>query len=80
MITAFIMDAKNTSSNKFTFDAPIDLNTSHKKDIDVQNNPRDCLQNLTPWRHSDTSDQLSGNLCPITSFWSMQITCNAHTS
>ena len=42
---------KNKNSDKFTSDAPIDLKASHKKDIDMKNDPCDFLQNLTPWRH-----------------------------
>ena len=42
---------KNKNSDKFTFDAPINLKTSHKEDIDMKNDPCDFFQNLTPWRH-----------------------------
>ena len=42
---------KNKNSNKFTFDAPINLKFSHKQDIDMKNDPCDFLQNLTSWRH-----------------------------
>ena len=42
---------KNKNSNKFTFDAPIDMKILHKEDIDTKNHPCDFISNLTPWRH-----------------------------
>ena len=42
---------KKKNSDKLGFDAPIDLKTLHKEDIDMKNNHYDFLQNLTPWRH-----------------------------
>ena len=42
---------KNENSNKFTFDAPINLKTLYKQDIDMKNDPCDFFQNLRSWRH-----------------------------
>ena len=42
---------KNKNSDKFSFDAPIDLKTSHKVNIDMKNDLCDFLQNLTLRRH-----------------------------
>ena len=45
---------KSKNSDEFTFDAPINLKTSYKQDIDKKNDPCDFLQNMAPWRHITT--------------------------
>ena len=47
----FHSPCKKKNSDKLTFDAPIDLKTSHKEDIDKKNDPCDYFQNLMPWSH-----------------------------